>query len=270
MKDFHIHTIYSDGEDNEFEIIEKIKDAGIKEFAICDHNIITGCKKVHDILKKSNSDLIFHTGIEFTCRLANYSPSLNMHIIVHDFDLDSKEINYLIDKYEGFKDIKLERMIKIVKKLYDFDIPEKDIIDVQKKTASIGKPHIYNILINYMDLSREQYYKDMDNLDTDDLKLDVLEVIEISNKIGSKVVLAHPIEIMEDHGLTFDEIDKLVGYLKEKGLDSIETRHSKHNEEYYNKFHSMAIKYNLEESMGSDYHGYKVKPNVKLGKCYKE
>ena len=57
MKDFHIHTIYSDGEDNEFEIIEKIKAAGIKEFAICDHNIITGSKKVHDILKKSNSDL---------------------------------------------------------------------------------------------------------------------------------------------------------------------------------------------------------------------
>ena len=43
----------------------------------------------------------------------------------------------------------------------------------------------------------EKYYKDMDALITDDLKLDVLEVIDISNKIGAKVILAHPIEIME-------------------------------------------------------------------------
>lgn len=270
MKDFHIHTIYSDGEDNEKEIIEKIKEAGIKEFAITDHNIITGGKKVYEELKKINSDLIFHTGIEFTCRLGNYHKPLNMHILVYDFDFDNKDINYLIDKYEGFKDIKLDRMIKIVKELYDFDIPEDDLNIVKKNTLSIGKPHIYNIVSSYMDLSREKYYKDMDALNTDDLKLDVLEVIKISNKIGAKVVLAHPIEIMEDHDLTFEEIDTLVGYLKEKGLDAIETSHSKHNNEYYNKFHDMAIKYNLKESMGSDYHGKKVKPNVKLGICYKE
>lgn len=269
MKDFHIHTIYSDGEDNEFEIIEKIKEAGIKEFAICDHNIYTGSKKVHDLLKKANSDLIFHTGIEFTCRLANYSPSLNMHILVHDFNYDDEKLNYLVNKYDGFKDIKIERMIKIVKKLYNFDIPEKDLNEVKKNSLSVGKPHIYNILANYLDLDRETYYKDMDALNTDDLKLDVLEVIKISNEIGARVVLAHPIEIMEDHGLSFEDIDTLVGYLKEKGLDAIETRHSKHNEEYYNKFHDMAIKYNLIETMGSDYHGKRVKPNVKLGICYK-
>ena len=269
MKDFHIHTIYSDGEDNEFEIIEKIKEAGIKEFAICDHNIYTGSKKVHDLLKKANSDLIFHTGIEFTCRLANYSPSLNMHILVHDFNYDDEKLNYLVNKYDGFKDIKIERMIKIVKELYNFDIPENDLNEVKKNSLSVGKPHIYNILTNYMDLDRETYYKDMDALNTDDLKLDVLEVIKISNEIGARVVLAHPIEIMEDHGLSFEDIDTLVGYLKEKGLDAIETRHSKHNEEYYNKFHDMAIKYNLIETMGSDYHGKRVKPNVKLGICYK-
>ena len=270
MKDLHIHTIYSDGEYNEFEIVNKIIEAGVKEFAICDHNSFIGCKKVSEVLKKMNSDLIFHTGIELTCRLENYKTPLNMHILVRDFPIDSKEIQYLVDKYEGFTDIKLERMIKIVKELYDFEIPKNELDEVISKTASIGKPHIYTLITNHMKLDREKYYKDMDALITDDLKLDVLEVINISNKIGAKVILAHPIEIMEDHDLNFDEIDTLVGYLKEKGLDAIETRHSKHNEEYYNRFKEMAIKYNLEESQGSDYHGPKVKPGVHIGVCYKK
>ena len=63
-----------------------------------------------------------------------------------------------------------------------------------------------------MDLDRETYYKDMDALNTDDLKLDVLEVIKISNEIGARVVLAHPIEIMEDHNLSFEDIDTLVEF----------------------------------------------------------
>jgi len=269
MRDLHIHTIYSDGEDNEYEIIEKVKNAGIKEFAICDHNTFIGSKKVHDILK-DNQDIIFHSGIELTCRLSDYIPPINLHILVRDFDYDNKDIIYLVNKYQKFESIKLERMIKKVKELYGVVIPQKEIDEAYKHSITIGKPHIYTILSKYITLDMKKYYKDMDNLNTDDLKLDALEVISISNKIGAEVVLAHPIEIMEDHDLSFSDIDILCKYLKEKGLDTIETRHSKHNEEYYNRFHQIALKYNLKESQGSDYHGYKIKPNVKLGKCYKE
>ncbi len=44
MKDFHIHTKYSDGEYDENEIIDKILQKGITEFAICDHDTIEGIK----------------------------------------------------------------------------------------------------------------------------------------------------------------------------------------------------------------------------------
>ena len=269
MKDLHIHTIYSDGEYNEHEIIEKVKEAGIKEFAICDHNTIVGSKKVHDILAKNNENLIFHSGVELTCRLGEYKSPFNAHILVRDFDYDDENILYLINKYQGYESIKLERMIKLVKSLYNIDIPRSEIDKIYANSQTVGKPHIYNIITKYIELDRAKYYKDMDALITDDLKLDILEVISISNKIGATVILAHPIEIMEDHNFTFSDIDDLCGYLKEKGLDAIETRHSKHNEEYYNEFHKMALKYNLQESQGSDYHGSKVKPDVKLGKCYK-
>ena len=58
----------------------------------------------------------------------------------------------------------------------------------------------------------------------------------ISNKIGANVILAHPIEIMEDHNFTFEDIDNLCGYLKEKGFHRYEVSnfakdnfYSKHN-----------------------------------------
>ena len=77
MVDLHIHTKYSDGEYDEYEILEKIKEAGITEFAICDHDTIEGSQKVSELLK--NSDLIFHTGIELSCTI----PSFNNRKIVY-------------------------------------------------------------------------------------------------------------------------------------------------------------------------------------------
>ena len=71
MKDLHIHTIYSDGEYNEYEILEKIIQAKINEFAICDHDTIEGSKKIYNILKKDNKNLILHSGIELSCRINN-------------------------------------------------------------------------------------------------------------------------------------------------------------------------------------------------------
>ena len=51
MIDLHIHTKYSDGEYDE-KIIQKVKDSGIDEFAIFDHDTIEGSKRVFDELKK--------------------------------------------------------------------------------------------------------------------------------------------------------------------------------------------------------------------------
>ena len=63
MIDLHIHTKNSDGEYDE-KIIQKVKDSGIDEFAIFDHDTIEGSKRVFDELKKQNSNLKFLSGVE--------------------------------------------------------------------------------------------------------------------------------------------------------------------------------------------------------------
>ena len=83
------------------------------------------------------------------------------------------------------------------------------------------------------------------------------------------VTLAHPIEIMEENNLSYDDIDKIVKYLKGYGLDGLETRHSKHREVDFVEFSKIAKNNDLNETCGSDYHGPRVKPSVKLGVCVK-
>jgi len=265
MKDLHIHTIYSDGEYNEYEILEKITQAGITEFAICDHDTIEGSKKVYNILKNSTTNLIFHTGIELSCRVNSFLNGINVHLLVRDFDYNDENLKFLIDKVANFRLLKIKIMIERVKERFNIIISQKDIDETLKSTNSFGKPHLYSILKKYKNIDRDEYYENMKHLPTKNLKLDAIEVLKALKNTKANVTLAHPIEIMEDYNLSYNDIDKLVGYLKQSGLNALETKHSKHTKKDYEQFSKIAKKYNLKETEGSDYHGPNVKPTVQLG-----
>lgn len=270
MKDLHIHTKYSDGEYDEYEIIEMIKKTDITEFSICDHNTIEGSQKVYDLLKKQNSKLIFHTGVELTSRINGIYNGVNVHILVRDFDFHEEPILKLIEEISEKNLKRAIRMKKIIYEEYGIKINDSEIDEMIKTTNCFGKPHMYKLLCKYGAFDREEYYKKMRKLNSDDLKLDVINIIKTVHEGKGNVFLAHPIEIMEEYGFSYDDIEKIICYLKENGLDGIEVYHSKHDKNNIEKFEKIARKYNLKTSAGSDYHGPNVKPNVKLGKCIKE
>lgn len=270
MIDLHIHTIYSDGEYDETKIIEKIKKAGIKEFAICDHDTIEGSKKVYKKLKETREKLIFHSGVELSCRATEYDKPMNCHILVRDFDFNDEILKSLVKEISYLRKQKINRMVELIKLAYGIEIKKKEIDEILKTTNSFGKPHMYKLLSKYGNFNREEYYDCMDKLNTNDLKLSAEEVIRLLKNRKANITLAHPMEIKKEYNLSFIELDKFIKYLKNLGLDALETKHSSHT-----KFDSlilslMAESYNLQETAGSDYHGPNVKPDVSLGKCYKD
>ena len=268
--DLHIHTKYSDGEYDEKEIIKKILDTKIKEFAICDHDTIVGSKKVFYELKKENYGLIFHTGIEFSSIISDYLNGINVHLLVRDFDFKNKKILKLIKKIKKFRIIKIRRMLNYIEKIYKTKISKNLVRKKLKETESFGKPHIYELLKNYGNFDMEEYYQNINKLYTDDLKLDVKDIFNALKNENGNVTLAHPIEIMKEYDLDYNDIDKIVEYLTKLGLYGIEVFHSNQTKENQKEFSKIAKKYNLYQSYGSDYHGENIKPNVKLGKCYLE
>ena len=182
--DLHIHTKYSDGEYDEYEIIEKIKKFNIDEFAICDHDTIEGVKKVKEVMK-NESNLIFHTGVEFSSRSNKLYDGINMHLLVRDFDIDDEGINYLIEKGASLRREKIQLMVDYVKEIYGIMISEDRIRELEKTTFAIGKPHIYKLLCEYGEFDREEYYSYMNTLKSDHLKVDAEEVLKYKGEKAS-------------------------------------------------------------------------------------
>ena len=269
MKDLHIHTKYSDGELNEFEIIEEVKISGINEFAIADHDTIIGSQKVFEILSKNNQGLIFHPSVELTCRINDFMGGINVHLLVQDFEYDNQILLDLIEEVSNLRFQKIQVMVDFIEKEYNLTIPKDLLNEKIKSTKSFAKPHLYSILQTMGDFSREKYYQTMNKLDTSHLKLDAKKVI-LSLKDSCNVVLAHPVEIMDEYNLDYAQIEKIIAHLKSLGLAGLETHHSKQTKSMQEQFTKISNKYNLYESYGSDFHGEHVKPNLKIGQIVKD
>lgn len=266
MKDLHIHTKYSDGEYSEEEILDKILKAGIKEFSICDHDTIEGSKKIYELIKKNNLDLIFHSGVELSCRIKEVYNGINIHLLIRDFDYNDERILKLVDKMSRLRLQKIKLMIDLVKDVYGINIKNSEIAEILKTTNSFGKPHVFKLLSHYGNFDRVEYYKNMDNLKSEHLKLDAREVLNMfkeSNNID--LTFAHPREVMKEYNLNYSQLEEIVRFLVDNGLNGLETLHTSNLKEDNRIFSEIAKKYNLKESCGSDFHGPSVKPNVLLG-----
>ena len=269
MKDFHIHTKYSDGQHDEFEIINEVYDSGVTEFAIADHDTVEGSRRVKRCLKSMNSNLKFHPGVELTSRVFEYTNGINVHLLVYDFDYNNPQLLQLIDEVSEMRFKKIQIMVDFIEKEYGITIPKHMITNKINSTNSFGKPHLYSILEEIGNFDREKFYRTMDKLDTSYLKLDAKKVITLLQD-SCKVVLAHPIEIMREYNYTIEDIDRFVSYLKSLGLAGIETHYSKHTKELQQQLSLIAEKYDLIETHGSDFHGEIAKPGLKIGQIQKK
>ena len=240
----------------------------MREFAIADHDTIEGSKKVFDILKDTNSDLVFHSGVELTCRANDYMDGINIHLLLQDFDYNDSKILSIVEKISILRRKKIEKMKKYVENAYKISISDEEIENLAKNTNSFGKPHMYMILQKHGNFDREEYYAIMDDFDSKEYKLDATKVIR-SLKDTCKIILAHPIEIMNEYDFSIDDIDSFVSHLKSLGLTGIETHHSSQTENLQIKLSKIAKKFNLTESFGSDFHGENVKPGLKIGQIMK-
>jgi len=269
MKDLHIHTKYSDGSLNEYEVIKEVEHLKIKEFAIADHDTIEGSKKVFDILKAKKSKLKFHSSVELTCRVNEYQNGINVHLLARDFDYTNPIILEIVEEISKLRFKKIQVMVDYIEKEYNIKIPKALLEEKIKSTNSFGKPHLLSVMQGIGNFDRFEYYKTMDKLDTSKLKLDAKSVIQKLKGIA-KVFLAHPCEVMDEYDFNYEEIEEFIKYLKSLGLTGVETYHSKHTKEMQKKFSKIAKKYHLEESYGSDFHGEEIKPGLKIGDIVKK
>lgn len=276
--DMHIHSTSSDGTLNPDEIIRLAILSNVGTIAITDHDTLLGSKRA---LRKNNRGLEIFSGIELSALVRK--GKARIHILGYDFDVNNEKINKVADFVDKCSEYNFKLYIRCLKdKFPEIEIPDEDveaILERRRKTGkNIGRVDIGRILINhgYADKHRSEFpsnYTDQDiifekflnpvkyQVQEEKKGITDEECIGIIKKAGGLVTLAHPSSLR----LSDEELDARIKHYKDLGLDALEVYHPNNNDRERMYYYSLAKKYDLLVSGGTDYHGYEVKPDIVLG-----
>lgn len=262
--DLHTHTNYSDGELTPNELIRCAIKKNIGVLAITDHDTIEGIKQVN-----KNDSLIIDSGIKIIngIELSAKTDHGRMHILGLGIDLDNPKLNYKLNK---LKDININYVLSIIeqiKKDYNIVFTYEELKQLINSKHNLGRPDIAKLLVKneYAKTKQESFDKyliDADSkLGTRKKGLDYSECIDLILGSNGIPILAHPNTL----NLNDKELLYLLKDMINCGLMGIEVYHSSHSKEETDKYLELANELGLLISGGSDFHGIKTKPDVKIG-----
>jgi len=282
--DLHTHSIYSDGSLSPEEIIDIALEAGLSAISITDHDNILAYNyaKTHlearyngappvkalltpdsvpetDFLQKQKLEII--SGIEVNTIYNDQE----VHILGYYIDTANDE---MLDMIEFQKKARIEQTKEIVKnlqKVAKINIELEDVTSLVKEGGSVGRPHIAKAIVNAGGVSSmiEAYRKYIcDNSPTYVKRNTVspFEAVETIYETGGIPVVAHPCDL----NLAEDLIKELMNY----GLRGLEVYHRKHSPAMIEYYSSLAEKFKLIMTGGSDCHGPRANGQIVLGKIH--
>ena len=249
IADLHIHSNFSDGSDSIEELAKKIKLAGIKYFALTDHDTIAGCSLLDTIIDK---EIQFIPAVELTC----LAGEINCHFLGYNCDYTNKTLLELIEKGKKLRKHKLETRINYLKETWNIELTQ-DELDWLYSRKSVVKTHIANILVNRGLASNNvsAMKKYLDGCKSGDTRFSGEEAIDAILKSGGIPIWAHPLGGEGEIHISQDEFLTKLETMKSYGIRGIECYYSRYNTEEIDFLVKTATKQNLLITGGSDYHG---------------
>lgn len=254
--DLHLHSSYSDGSDSIKELAEKIKLAGITQFALTDHDTTAGCKEMAEIMPEG-----FIPAVELTCK----ADSIKCHILGYNCDWNNSTLISLIEKGKILRKNKLEVRIEYLKKTWQIDLTQEELNWLYSR-KSVVKTHLANILVKrgLAEDNQQAMKKYLDDCKAGDTRFSAEEAIEAIVSSGGTPVWAHPLGGEGERHLMPEEFLPKLEVMKTFGIKGLECYYSRYNKEEIEFLVNCALQNNLFISGGSDYHG--KNKSVLLGK----
>jgi predicted metal-dependent phosphoesterase TrpH len=253
MIDLHIHTDLSDGTDTIPQLVQKVVDGGINVFTVTDHDNIIGNRIIDEkfLPLLAEKKINFLHGVELsTDFFGDY-----MHLLVFGFDLDNPVLAKIMDQINSLRLKRIEMRLDFLEKEFNiyFTDEEKTWLYSQNNPA---KMHIAYILIQKglahdigTAFDKYLYHK------FPKTKLDGRMVAKELSDAGLVVGIAHPLGGNKERRLSAVEFEEKVKVMKDYGIRFLECYYSLYNEEERELIKSVADKYEMKLSGGSDYHG---------------
>lgn len=254
--DLHTHSTASDGQYSPCELVRLAKERGLQAIALTDHDTIGGLQEAVGVGEQLGLRVI--RGIEFGAR-----EHRNLHILGYGFSSDAPHLSALCEEMRRGRDERKFRIIDFLKEK-EIHISLEEVEEVAGG-AVIARPHFAQVLVKrgFVATNREAFDRYLDTEEYQKIersKPTAQTCIDLIHADGGKVSLAHPYQLKMDDA----ELERLVRELTGCGLDAIECHYPKHSDAQTEFYLSLAEKYGLHISGGSDFHGERVKPDTAL------
>ena len=248
--DFHMHSTVSDGTDTPPELLERVRESGIRIFAVTDHDAVEGVKILRGILAGDDPKLI--SGVEFSCR----EEDEKYHILGYGFDPDAEEIRKVVEKGHALRMRKLRKRLDLLDTMYHIRFSQEDT-DRLFAMNNPGKPHIGNLMIKYgiVKTLSEAMSKYLNHLHSKDEYIHPEEAVRSILEAGGIPVLAHPSYGSGNELILGKDMDARLRYLMDFGLQGVEALYSAFTPRLRDEMLRFAVRYGLYVTAGSDYHG---------------
>jgi len=258
MIDLHSHTDRSDGTFAPAELVDEAARAGLTALGITDHDTFAGYDAAAPHAHSAGVNLI--CGIELSTRYQGAS----VHLLGY-FPLTppSRELRAWLGLILEARRDRNNRLIAKLQSL-GIDITLADVETVGRTLTA--RPHFARVLVD------KGYAKDIQA--AFDLYLDesargfvqrqevpMEEALERILGSGGVPSLAHPIRVAKNN---WEKLAEYVEDLAAMGLRAIEVYHSDHSPEGTSYYRSLAERFHLGATGGSDFHGAN-KPLISLG-----
>lgn len=248
--DLHMHSTVSDGTDTPEELLALARGAGLSLFSVTDHDAIRGCVQILDALKPG--DPRFIPGAEFSCR----DEEGKYHILGYGYDPEAEGIRRVVELGHGYRMFKIRARLDFLRSEFGVTFPPEEL-EALLAMPNPGKPHIGNLMVKYgFARTREDAIRNyIDRVRFREQHVRPEEAIRGILDSGGIPVLAHPIYGDGDQMILGEELESRVRRLMEFGLQGLEGYYFELPDRLRQAVLSLAERYGLFVTAGSDYHG---------------
>lgn len=241
--DLHLHTTCSDGKKTPEELLDIVRQKNLVAFSVTDHDSLDGYFAVKELLQPGDPELI--PGVEFSVSFEGG----DLHLLAYAFDPDNKTLNESLKQFQVNRNKRAQLMVERLNELgvnITFEMVEKFA-----EGASIGRPHVAQAIfesgavkeyetafIKYIGNHKPGYVPK-----TNFSPQEAMKLIRDSKGVA---ILAHPV---------IENNERFIEMMVKCGMDGIEVYHPYHKQGDTDRLKSVAERFRLIVSGGSDYHG---------------
>ncbi len=267
MIDLHTHTDESDGTSRPAELVAAASQIGLEALGITDHDTFAGYDQAVPLASDAGLDLVCGIELSTKRRRAGVPHGRSIHVLGYFLAAPPT------DEFRGWLDAiraaRRDRNRRLALRLQSLDL-DIQLAEVERLGRSqAGRPHFARLMVDkgyvttiqeafdrYLDESAQAYVE----RDEPELEAGICKIVDA----GGLASLAHPFRLSRRSPEAFE---KDLAAMREMGLGAIEVYHSDHSAQEVEFYLSLARRYSLAITGGTDFHGDN-KPGLTLGAGY--